>query len=328
MSSVSIIIPTYNRCNSLQLCLESLRGQTCKDFEVIVVDVGSTDGTKELVQKFSDMQIRYILSQRSDLTAKKNLGWKLAQSDIVAFIDDDVVLNSMWLSELLNTFLWSDKVGGVTGPTLVQEDRLKNRDLFYFLGKFKEKDIVWRTIGKIYEIIILEGRPLDVGRIFRSGAFSPGSNYSSCLNIKDHIEVDYLEACNMSFRRNLVEKVSGFDESYSGTSEWSEPDLSFKISNLGYSLIFNPKVIVEHNVSRSGVFASRTYAYERTMNFIHFYLSAVKLNTFDKAMRFNLNLFFINAYWFYKFLLTKNTDWLTGLSGTLKGLLNAFKRIQ
>lgn len=328
MLTASIIIPTYNRCNSLQLCLDSLRGQTYRDFEVIVVDSGSTDGTKELVQKFSDMQIRYVLSQRSGLTSKRNLGWKLAQGDIIAFIDDDIVLTSRWLSEILNTFLWSEKVGGVTGPTIVQEDRLKNRDLFYFLGKFKEKNIVWRTIGKIYESIILEGRPLDVGRIFRSGTFSPGSNYPSCLSIKDRIEVDYLEACNMSFRKNLVEKVSGFDESYLGTSEWSEPDLCFKISNLGYLLIFNPKVIVEHNVSKGGVYGSRTYAFERTMNFIYFYLRNVKLNTFDKAMRFGLNLFFINAYWFYKFLLTKNADWLTGPSGTLKGLLNAFKRIQ
>ena len=56
----SIVIPLYNKRNSLRDCIESVLNQSYKDFELIVVDDGSTDGSAEIVREFSDERIRLV----------------------------------------------------------------------------------------------------------------------------------------------------------------------------------------------------------------------------------------------------------------------------
>lgn len=124
----------------------------------------------------------------------------------------------------------------------------------------------------------------------------------------------------MCFRRSLLEELGGFDYHYTGTGEWNEPDFSFKARRAGYKLVFNPKAVSEHRISQSGVFKARTNAYERSRNFIYFYFRNIKLNSLNKLLRFSANLCFINGYWFYKFLKSKNLDWLSGIRGSIVGL--------
>lgn len=320
---VSIVIPTSNRGMDLKRCIDSLVAQTYKNFEIIVADDNSTDGTKELVERYSiKYPVRFVIRKKKGLVFARNLGWQIANGDIVTYVDDDIVASPTWLQEIVNTFRLSNKIGGVAGPTIIPEDKKRYRDLLHFYKKFREESAIhWRLFKKIYENVFLEGKPLDVGRIFRSGAFSLGSNFRGCLTLNEPVEVDYLEACNMSYRRSLIKEVGGFDDQYIETAEWNEPDLCFRMRKLGYKLIFNPKVIVEHHVSQSGVYKSRTHAYERSINFIHFYFKNIKPNTLDKTIRFSLYVMFMNAYWFYKFATTKNPSWLTGLIGTFSGLI-------
>ncbi len=89
---VSVIIPTYNRANLLPRAIESVLKQTFKDFELIIVDDGSTDNTKEIVNNYikKDNRIKYIYQENSGGPAKpKNTGIKIAKGKYIAFLDSD-----------------------------------------------------------------------------------------------------------------------------------------------------------------------------------------------------------------------------------------------
>lgn len=89
---VSVIIPTYNREKFLKRAIESVLDQTFQDFELIVIDDGSNDNTKKIVQKFQnqDNRIKYLWQENSEGAARpKNTGIKMAQGKYIAILDDD-----------------------------------------------------------------------------------------------------------------------------------------------------------------------------------------------------------------------------------------------
>jgi glycosyltransferase involved in cell wall biosynthesis len=97
MARVSVIIPTYNYCHFLGEAIQSVLEQTFSDFELIVVDDGSTDNTKEVVDSFGDSRIRYIYQENRGVSAARNTGIKVSSGEYVAFLDSD----DMWLPENL-----------------------------------------------------------------------------------------------------------------------------------------------------------------------------------------------------------------------------------
>lgn len=88
---VSVVIPTYNRANDLDRCLRSLQNQTCKNFEVLVCDDGSTDYTEDIVEKYNSLlKIQYIKDENFGGPARpRNNGLKKAKGEIIAFLDSD-----------------------------------------------------------------------------------------------------------------------------------------------------------------------------------------------------------------------------------------------
>ena len=100
-------MPTYNRANFLPKAIESVLAQTCKDWELIIVDDGSTDNTKELLGKFvkEDERIKYIYQENAERSAARNNGINHAQGDFICFLDSDDVYHSTHLQnfvELIN----------------------------------------------------------------------------------------------------------------------------------------------------------------------------------------------------------------------------------
>lgn len=323
---VSVIIPTKNRRDSLRRCLDSLVKQDYENFEVIIVDGGSTDGTKKVVNEYPNVLPITWTIEKGGLIPQENKGWRIAHGDIIIRTDDDVIVSPQWLQEIVDTFSFSDEIGGVTGPTIIPKEQKGYRDLFYFQEKLKNGNILWRSMGKLYFDYFLEGKPFAVGKWFKSGAFSLGSNYPECLELKEPIEVDHHEACNMATRKYLLEKIGGFDQTFVGIGEFSEPDVSFKIRKLGYKIIFNPKAVVYHLPSKEGFFKDRPNSYGRILNFINFYFRHIKLNTLDKFMRFNSYLLFLNGFFIYKFITTRQINQLGCIPGTIIGLTrNVFK---
>lgn len=93
-SLVSVIIPTYNRADYIAEAVDSVLAQTYAPIEIIVVDDGSTDNTKEIIERYKD-KVRYIWQENAWCGAARNRGLKAANGDFVAFLDSD----DLWTSE-------------------------------------------------------------------------------------------------------------------------------------------------------------------------------------------------------------------------------------
>lgn len=110
---ISVIIPTFNSSKELTKCLESFKTQTLsnENFEVIVVDDGSNDGTKDAVTKYP---VRYIYQQNRGPAAARNNGANQAQGEIILFTDADCEPQPNWIEEMIKP-LDDPQVVGVKG---------------------------------------------------------------------------------------------------------------------------------------------------------------------------------------------------------------------
>lgn len=96
--TVSVVIPTYNRAQLIARSIKSVLSQTYQDFEIIIVDDGSTDNTEEVVSSFNDERIRYIRHEKNKgEAAARNTGIKAAKAEFIASQDSD----DEWLPEKL-----------------------------------------------------------------------------------------------------------------------------------------------------------------------------------------------------------------------------------
>ena len=95
--AVSVVIPLYNKDKYIARALDSVFGQTCQDFEVIVVDDGSTDNGAEIVRSYKDRRLRFIRQANAGPGAARNHGIQESRAPLLAFLDAD----DEWLPEFL-----------------------------------------------------------------------------------------------------------------------------------------------------------------------------------------------------------------------------------
>lgn len=93
---VTIVVPSYNRADYIAETIESLLIQTYQNREIIVIDDGSTDNTKEIVERYVP-QVQYVYQQNSERGASRNHGLRLAKGEYISFLDSD----DLWLPEKL-----------------------------------------------------------------------------------------------------------------------------------------------------------------------------------------------------------------------------------
>ena len=133
--SISVIIATLNRADSLEEALASLVRQVRQPDEVVVVDNGSTDNTKEIALSFRDrLNIKYVYEGQRGIPYARNAGVRNATKDVVAFIDDDCIAHKNWLKHLEIPFIKDPHVGVVggevchlkTGEGIVDEFHTRN----------------------------------------------------------------------------------------------------------------------------------------------------------------------------------------------------------
>lgn len=121
---VSVVVSTYNRGPLLEDALRSVLAQaegTTPPFELIVVDNNSTDGTREIIERFAaaDSRVRYVFEPRQGLSYARNTGIAEARAPVIAFTDDDVRAEADWVSAIVRAFEEhpeADVVGGRVLP--------------------------------------------------------------------------------------------------------------------------------------------------------------------------------------------------------------------
>ncbi|HET7302537.1 MAG TPA: glycosyltransferase family A protein [Candidatus Saccharimonadales bacterium] len=96
----SIIIPTYNRAYIIQAAIKSVLAQTDQNWELIVVDDGSTDSTKQVVEAFKDQRIRYVFQQNAGVAHARNHGLSEARGEWIAYLDSDNELSAQYLATM------------------------------------------------------------------------------------------------------------------------------------------------------------------------------------------------------------------------------------
>lgn len=100
--TVSIVIPSYQHARELPLCLASIFAQTFLDYEIIVVNDGSTDGTEEALKPFLD-RVTYISQENRGGNAARNRGAVVAKGQFILFCDADVIMRPVMLQKMLDT---------------------------------------------------------------------------------------------------------------------------------------------------------------------------------------------------------------------------------
>ena len=162
---VSIIIPTYNRVDLLPRAINSVLNQTFQDFELIVVDDGSTDNTKQVVEEFQkkDKRIKYIWQENSGAPAKpRNTGIKNSQGEYIALLDHD----DEWLPEKLEKQLEIFEKNRQTNlgfvgcnALIVKEDKIQE----YKTPKYKnilleilERNFIWSCSSVMIKKSVLD----------------------------------------------------------------------------------------------------------------------------------------------------------------------------
>jgi GT2 family glycosyltransferase len=111
---ISVVVCSFNGSRTIRGCLEGIEKIRYPDYETIVIDDGSTDGTGDIAREFN---VRLIRTENRGLSAARNLGWQSATGEIVAYIDDDAQPDPDWLTYLASAFLKTN-YAGVGGPNI------------------------------------------------------------------------------------------------------------------------------------------------------------------------------------------------------------------
>jgi glycosyltransferase involved in cell wall biosynthesis len=232
---VSIAICTYNNARKLETVLESLRGLRCPPtlkYEILVVDNNSSDGTKGVIERYQGIwgqRLRYIFEGTQGLSHARNRALREAAGDIISYIDDDVKVDSGWLSAVAAAFeeYSASVVGGKS----------------YLI--YPAQRPAW--LPEEYECLLSK---LDYGDQVIVG-----------------LDKD-LFGLNFSVRKEVALQLGGFDTSLGrcrdslGSGE--ESDLLDRIREAGGLAVYEPRAIVGHVVSGERVtvrwFVKRLFA--------------------------------------------------------------------
>ncbi len=194
MPSVSVIIPTYNEEKLIRKCLLSLRNQSLKPLEIIVVDGSSTDSTVSIVREIADI---VLIEKRRRVGYARNLGASRARGELLAFIDADTIVEKNYIEKVTHYFNEKRQVQAAGGYLLPLDNDVDYRLFWVYsnlvklfswfnLGWFSGTNVVYRKnffkkIGGfppnlvLSEDIILSLTASFKGRI----GFHPGIVYTS-----------------------------------------------------------------------------------------------------------------------------------------------------
>jgi GT2 family glycosyltransferase len=226
--TLSVVVATHNRPESLRRCLDSLLRTRYPGLEVLVVDnAPATDEARELVLTRYPPRVRYLREPVPGLARAHNRGLAAAHGAVVAFTDDDTLVDPRWPSALTRTFSTDRSVGCVTGLILPAELETPAQAALEAHGGYA-KGFTTRRWS------LREPPPGEPLFPFASGRFGSGAN--------------------MAFRTSLLRRLGGFDPATgTGTPARGGDDLLafFRVLTSGASLVYQPDAIVWHHHRRT-----------------------------------------------------------------------------
>lgn len=218
---VTVAVCTRDRASDLAICLDALQALDYPALDVLVVDnAPSNEETATLVAtRFPS--VRYVREPRPGLDWARNRAILEAHGEIIAYTDDDVVVDPGWVKALARAFMEHSEVMGVTGLVVPFELETEAQVLFEHYGGFGRgfERKWWR---------VPSGRPVP-WRWLGAGQFGTGAN--------------------MAFRRRLFEEVGDFDTALDvGTVTRGGGDLEmfFRVLKAGHTLMYEPEAMIRH----------------------------------------------------------------------------------
>lgn len=225
--SVSVIVVNRNGKRFLQDCFISLENQVFQDFETILVDNGSSDGSIVLVKdQFPWVKI-LTLDKNYGYSGGNNRGINMAKGKYVVLLNNDTEVDPLWLEELIATIKKNPHVGFLASKVLFYEDR----------GKIDAAGDGFTLGGHGFKI--------------RNGQ----------MNLKDDPspkEVFGASGVAVLFRRDVFDRVGYFDEDFFAYCE--DLDISFRARLAGFKCLYVPTAVVYHHVSgTTGKFSAQQF---------------------------------------------------------------------
>jgi len=149
MSQITVVVPAYNSMQYLPATLESVLQQTYADFEIVVVNDGSTDNTQEYVSSLTDSRLKMVFQENQGLAAARNTGIAHATGEYIAFLDADDLWESTKLEKQLRILENNPEVGVVyTWVAYINEQGQKTGRIFKDCAEGK----IWQELT-IFNII-------------------------------------------------------------------------------------------------------------------------------------------------------------------------------
>ena len=232
---ISAIICTYNRSRYICKAIDSLLEQTldCKEYEILVIDNGSTDETKSLVLKnYSTVtNLHYIFDPKQGLSYARNTGLKNAKGKYLAYLDDDAIASKNWLEKILEVFQSIKPEPGAVGGKI---------DPIWEISRPS-----WLCDDLLQYLTILDW-----------------SNKAIILE-----QDKFIAGANMAIPKKILEKVGGFKLNLGriGNKLLSNEEIVLlgEIKKLGLNIYYDPQILVKHHISKNRItqsyFLSRFY---------------------------------------------------------------------
>lgn len=232
--SVSIIIPTYGRPDSLPMCLSSLEQQTLTPDEVIiVVDGGITAEVQVVIDTFKGRGRLNIIQinnpDRKGAQVSRSIGLEAATGDVVTYLDDDITLEPDWLAEILKGFQDNEGIAGV-GGIIIDPTPFMDNALYKLLARVRAR-LFHSRMGRLNFI----GMPYAY-------LTAPAAGYRY---------TDFLNSGNSSYRREIL--LSHGPEQVMDLDYVEEHNLGVILTRKeGWKLIYNSKAVAYHHSNHSG----------------------------------------------------------------------------
>jgi GT2 family glycosyltransferase len=216
---VSIIVPNLNGYRFLKVCFESLRNQTFKHFEIIMVDNGSTDNSVSFVKKyFPEVKIISNL-KNAGFAVANNQGYKIAAGKYIATLNNDTMADREWLENLILTAEGNDTVGMCASKVLSMDNP--------------------PLIDSVGLNICLDGMARGRGR-----SEIDNGQYDSLR------EAFFPSACAALYRKKMLDDIGFFDATFFAYCE--DSDLGVRGRLAGWKTVLVPDAVVYHHYSETG----------------------------------------------------------------------------